>query len=206
MTGEQKRRSSSEAIAQNPPALKQRGFKLLRSSSVAVARKTRMGFNLIEAAIVLAVVGLVIGGIWVAAASLAQRRFEQQFMEGLLVLATNAQKYLSQRNACGGASLADVSQSPELWEIMYPKQWEQAGVYQRYPHSPYISCEGDYAEFPNEKSLSLTFWNSSDSYICNNLAVKINAVCARMGCAFPAMDWSCSHPGDNWVLAFRIGR
>ena len=177
-----------------------------RSSSAAIAHKTRRGFNLIEAAIVLGVVGLVIGGIWVGAAALKQRHFEQKFMEGLLVLATNAQKYLSQKNACGGASLADVSESPELWDIMYPKQWGQAGVYERYPHSPYIMCAGDYAEFPNENVLSLTFWNSSDSYVCNNLAVKIESVCARMGCAFAGKDWSCSHPGDNWVLAFRIGR
>lgn len=169
-------------------------------------KNNKHGFSLIEAAIVLAVVGLVVAGIWVAAATLKQRWFEQQFMEGLLVLATNAQKYLSQKDACGGASLADVSSSPELWNIMYPKQWEQAGVYQRYQHSPYIFCAGDYAEFPNENGLSLTFWNSSDSYVCNNLAVKIESVCARIGCAFPGRDWSCSHPGDNWALAFRIGR
>ena len=46
-----------------------KGFKLLRSNSKAIAHKTRMGFNLIEAAIVLAVVGGVIGGIWVSAAA-----------------------------------------------------------------------------------------------------------------------------------------
>lgn len=33
----------------------------------------RRGFNLVEAAIVLGVIGLVIGGIWVAAASITQR-------------------------------------------------------------------------------------------------------------------------------------
>ena len=49
-------------------ALDKKGFKLLRSNSKAIAHKTRMGFNLIEAAIVLAVVGGVIGGIWYSAA------------------------------------------------------------------------------------------------------------------------------------------
>jgi len=44
-----------------------------RSSSEAVAHKTRRGFNLIEAAIVLAVVGGVIGGIWVAASSIKNK-------------------------------------------------------------------------------------------------------------------------------------
>ena len=37
-----------------------RGFNLTRSHSEAIAHKTRMGFNLIEAAFVLAVVGAVI--------------------------------------------------------------------------------------------------------------------------------------------------
>lgn len=167
----------------------------------------KKGFSLVESAIVLAVVGLVVAGIWVAAATLKQRWFEQQFMEGLLVLATNAQKYLSQRNECDGASLVDESQSPELWNLMYPKQWEQAGVDERYPNSPYIFCAGAYAEFPNENVLSVTFYGSSSSYVCNNLAPKIESVCARMRCAFPAKDWICAQPeGTNWALVFPIGR
>ena len=38
---------------------------------MALAKKSKRGFNLIEAAIVLGVVGLVIGGIWVAAAKVS---------------------------------------------------------------------------------------------------------------------------------------
>lgn len=47
-----------------------RGFSLLHSCSKAIGCKTRMGFSLIEAAIVLAIVGLVVAGIWVAAATI----------------------------------------------------------------------------------------------------------------------------------------
>lgn len=68
-------RSSSEAIARNPPALKQRrgraqkGFNLSSSSSNAIGQPCK-GFSLIEAAIVLGVVGLVVAGIWIAAAAI----------------------------------------------------------------------------------------------------------------------------------------
>jgi len=42
----------------------------------------RKGFNLVEAAIVLGVVGLVIGGIWVAASSVAENQRWQQTEQG----------------------------------------------------------------------------------------------------------------------------
>jgi len=41
--------------------------------AINVPKRSRLGFNLIEAAIVLGVVGLVIGGIWIAASSVRQR-------------------------------------------------------------------------------------------------------------------------------------
>ena len=40
----------------------------------ALCSKKRRGFNLIEAAIVLGVVGLVVAGVWVAAAAISERR------------------------------------------------------------------------------------------------------------------------------------
>jgi len=46
-----------------------KGFELLRSNSATIAHKTRMGFNLVEAAVVLGVVGVVIGAIWYAASA-----------------------------------------------------------------------------------------------------------------------------------------
>lgn len=43
--------------------------------------KSRRGFNLIEAAIVLGVVGLIIGGIWVAASAVQESRRQSRFLE-----------------------------------------------------------------------------------------------------------------------------
>lgn len=50
------------------------------------SKRNRQGFSLIESAIVLAVVGLVIGGIWVAAAHITQKRRAQQTVDGLLII------------------------------------------------------------------------------------------------------------------------
>ena len=51
--------------------------------------KRQRGFNLIEAAIVLGVVGLVIGGIWVAAAAVQSNLRESDASKGLLQIVQN---------------------------------------------------------------------------------------------------------------------
>jgi hypothetical protein len=48
------------------------------------ARRKR-GFNLIEAAIVLGVVGLVIGGIWVAASSVSRTMGINQIVKDVMI-------------------------------------------------------------------------------------------------------------------------
>ena len=50
----------------------------------AVGHKTRMGFNLIEAAIVLGVVGAVIGTIWVGAANMYESWRINQYADAML--------------------------------------------------------------------------------------------------------------------------
>ena len=57
--------------------------------SIVSRKKLRRGFNLIEAAIVLGVVGLVIGGIWVAAASVQQNLRESDASKGLIQIVQN---------------------------------------------------------------------------------------------------------------------
>lgn len=50
----------------------------------ATVSRARRGFNLIEAAIVLGVIGLVIGGIWVAAATVRERNVVTQMIGDLI--------------------------------------------------------------------------------------------------------------------------
>lgn len=51
--------------------------------------KTRRGFNLVEAAIVLGVIGLVIGGIWVAAAAVQSNLRKSDASKGLIQIVQN---------------------------------------------------------------------------------------------------------------------
>jgi len=49
----------------------------------------QQGFNLVEAAIVLGVVGLVIGGIWVAASAVTENRKQARMSEQVLLVVQN---------------------------------------------------------------------------------------------------------------------
>ncbi len=51
--------------------------------------KNNRGFNLVEAAIVLGVIGLVIGGIWVAAASVTENRKLARTVEQILYISNS---------------------------------------------------------------------------------------------------------------------
>src|SRR6185369_6715654 len=105
-------------------------------------RRTR-GFSLIEAAIVLAIIGAVIGGIWAATKSVNDRLFEKDFMEGLMVLSQNAQKYLNQQMACGGNNIDN--DYPNLYNAVYPSQWLNGKVAGRFGEgSLYIECASNW--------------------------------------------------------------
>lgn len=103
-----------EAVAHNPPAL-----------------KTRRGFNLIEAAIVLGVVGAVIGGIWVAATTISYNYHKQQFLQGLLSLQTNAARYLTQKMPPGnGYYISNTAVYPKaFYDLIYPKEWTRFNMF-----------------------------------------------------------------------------
>jgi hypothetical protein len=57
--------------------------------------KSRKGFNLIESAIVLGVVGLIIGGIWVAAASVYENWKVSKTISDIEIIVKNAQNLIS---------------------------------------------------------------------------------------------------------------
>ncbi len=71
-------------------------FPLARSpASCGPAARKKRGFNLIEAAVVLGVVGLVIGGIWYAAASVQQSQRINNTAAGILQIADRARRLFS---------------------------------------------------------------------------------------------------------------
>jgi hypothetical protein len=62
-------------------------------------QERRRGYGLIEAAIVLALVGAVIGGIWWAAAKVRENYNVNKTIEGILSIANNIQNSISIQNA-----------------------------------------------------------------------------------------------------------
>jgi type II secretory pathway pseudopilin PulG len=150
----------------------------------------KKGFSLVEAAIVLGVVGLVIGGIWVAAASVKQRWFETKFSEGFLLFVQKTQRYLTQSDTCAGGFL--VYSSPELWRLIYPKQWDEINVGARLGDPTLdVHCDTDDVRWAR-----VTFWSVSD-YLCSALMPNISTQCTRIGCQpIELLDYRCENHGN----------
>lgn len=69
----------------------------------------RRGFSLVEAAIVLAVVGLVLGGIWVAAAAMYENYKVNKTVQDIFFIASNIQNSISIKDANTLLSLTSIN-------------------------------------------------------------------------------------------------
>lgn len=83
----------------------------------------RRGFNLIEAAIVLAVVGLVIGGIWVAASAVTDHMKWVNTQKGWTYYVNLAMKNYNSRTAMSGG----VDIEPFFLNYPLPEGWSSIG-------------------------------------------------------------------------------
>ena len=140
-----------EAVGDNP-----------RSSSEAVAHKTRRGFNLIEAAFVLAVVGGVIGTIWVSAATVYENYKVNETVKYYLLISKNIQSLISEQN---GSTLGNIyTFSYELFNI--PESWvNETKVYNPFggvlkilnmdAGTPYFSIASYYQKIPTSACIKL---------------------------------------------------
>lgn len=89
--------------------------------------RLRHGFNLIETAIVLAVVGLVIGGIWVAATAVNDAYKQRVFFDGIgVMLREGRNKVTSSGFACGQEVYTSATRYAED-AAMLPTNWEKGG-------------------------------------------------------------------------------
>lgn len=102
-----------EAVAHNPPALKQQRD-----------RAQKRGFSLIEAAFVLAVVGVVIGSIWYAAAKFYEDYKVSKTVEEIFSTARNIQNLISIRDAEMIGDGVNIT-ATLLSAGSYPKNWIQ---------------------------------------------------------------------------------
>lgn len=102
-----------EAVAHNPPALKQQ------------RDRARKAFSLIEAAIVLGVVGLVIGGIWWAASAVRDAQKIQRLSEDIYLALSKLREVYQHQQIPSGYNeayrlLAGLLPGAGYWGIPYP--------------------------------------------------------------------------------------
>lgn len=83
---------------------------------LTVQRNREAGFNLIEAAIVLGIVGLVVGGIWAAASSAYENMRQQSAAKQILALVQGIKNYYANSGAgaiAGEANLVNFGIVPK---------------------------------------------------------------------------------------------
>ncbi len=85
-------------------------------------KSIRRGFSLVEAAIVLAVVGLVVAGIWIAAATMMENYRFNKTVEGIFTTASNIQNLISMRDGSSLPMHADLKQTL-IASSAFPKDW-----------------------------------------------------------------------------------
>jgi len=145
-----------------------------RSSSATVARITRRGFNLIEAAIVLAVVGLVVAGIWVAAAHFSEEYKVNKMVADLELIFNGVQNLVSVRDSesIGAANITFQIKDAGI----IPKDWvnnslggvnSPLGTLARFYNTPPVRFEAYLYDIPQSS--------------CNKLITKLSSGWRMLG-------------------------
>lgn len=169
-------------------------------------RHNRRGFNLVEAAIVLGVVGLVIGGIWVVASSVSTKRGINAFASDALQLFYNVQRmypspstdYFWASDSQGGVAATVV---PGSWtQDAATNMWQEPG----------FGYRPDFGVFADERRLELYVYGPPPNGTvipkanCINLAVALIPALERAAVrGFFTVD--AHAPASNYTYTFGGG-
>ena len=85
----------------------------------------KRGFNLIEAAIVLGVVGLVVGGIWVAAANIRQNMKIDETYTKTMSAINKLMRLYPPRVVAGIAGAMPITENELLLMGVFPEEWRK---------------------------------------------------------------------------------
>ena len=141
---------------------------------------SRKGFNLIEAAIVLAVVGGVIGGIWVAAASISERLKVNKTTAGILQIVTGVRHVFGRESH---TQTTDVYVTPAVINAgIFPRDWELKNDHEIYsPLSIRETVEVflvyNTVELANsgDHGIEVTFYNAGSDSECTKIAMGVGS-------------------------------
>ncbi len=127
------------------------------------------GFSLIEAAIVLAVVGAVIGTIWWAAAAVSENWKVNKTVEDLLLTVRNIQGFISFRDAeaIDGGNIVVITSTLRDADV-FPKDWVSGNTVTD-PFGKSVAVRSYYS------SMFMISFNAPRQ-ICSNLLVKISSL------------------------------
>ena len=151
-----------EAVAHKTPALKQQRDRL-----------QKRGFSLIEAAFVLAVVGAVIGTIWVAAAKFYEDYKVNKTVNDVALIVKNLQGLISIRDSEEMSMQGLTDLTPTLIAAgVYPNDWVNGNIIK----NPFggTSYARNYTN-PNRFDLYLTGLSKP---VCRKLLVRLSAMSA----------------------------
>lgn len=141
------------------------------------ANKSCLGFNLIEAAIVLAVVGLVIGGIWAAAATLSFNSTVSDLTSGTTYHLSRARESIRGANQgfgwyCNGTLTGQMQNDMGL----FPKNWifDGSSGFQTNGVLVYYGCMS--SALPEMQSIGIGFaFTPQQRALCRRLLVELVA-------------------------------
>ena len=131
--------------------------------------KRQRGFNLIEAAIVLGVVGLVIGGIWVAAAAVQENLRNGDASKGLIQIVQNVRNlYYGQTPTATATITTDLISANAIPSNFISNSttatnpWNGA-IAVRITGASYDQIQIDYVSVPKSSCIALTSQNTNIS-------------------------------------------
>ena len=169
----------------------------------------RRAFSLIELAIVMGVIGLTIGGVWIAAAQVSYTLQKNKLYAGILNMQKLAEQYLTQTSPCtsnqpysdNGGSFV-VYAYPKLYAYLKPQEWNEIDTkkFLTYDHVTQIACDANGVRYYN---LYLAFKTSA---ACTEMYNALRARGLKLGRGGVAGVSNCNGSYKDFNVLFDISR